>query len=346
MIVGNMGYVGPTVVQTLRQLHPNSTLTGFDTGFFAHNLTTASRLPESLLNQQVFGDVREFPQSCLEGVDTVIALAAISNDPMGDRYQAITHDINFEATLNLARKAKAQRVKHFVFASSCSIYGFVEGGPRRESDALNPLTAYARSKVATEEALLELADETFTITCLRFATACGWSERLRLDLVLNDFVAGAIAKGSIHILSDGTPWRPLIAVSDMALAISWAMARPADNGGRFLAINTGSNEWNYQVKELAAAVAAAIPGVEICIDPAGAPDKRSYSVNFDLFGRLAPEHQPRVSLAEAVQGLKQGLESIGFADSEFRESDLIRLRVIANHLESGRLNPSFRWQQA
>ena len=171
--------------------------------------------------------------------------------------------------------------------------------------SVNPLTAYARSKVASEKSLAELAGPDFIVTCLRFATACGASPRLRLDLVLNDFVASAVTSGVIKILSDGTPWRPLIDVEDMARAFDWAIDRSASNGGEFLVVNAGSNVWNYQIRELAEAVANAVPGATVEINKNAAPDKRSYRVDFSLFESLAPDHQPQVTLEQAIAELKR-----------------------------------------
>ena len=193
--------------------------------------------------------------------------------------------------------AEQRGVGRFVFASSCSIYGAAEGRPKRESDQLNPLTAYARSKVAMENALRASNAGEMTVTCLRFATACGMSDRLRLDLVLNDFVASALATGEITVLSDGTPWRPLIDVSDMARAIEWAIGRDTDRGGRVLVVNAGSNAGNYQVRDLAQVVAAELPGTRVSINTAAPPDLRSYQVDFSLFAELAPAHLPAVPLA-------------------------------------------------
>jgi nucleoside-diphosphate-sugar epimerase len=206
------------------------------------------------------------------------------------------------------------------------VYGFADHAPRTETSAVNPLTAYARSKVNAEQGLQPMANPDFQITCLRFATACGYSDRLRLDLVLNDFVASAIAVKKISILSDGTPWRPLIHVKDMARAIDWAIQRKEGDG--FLVINTGSNPWNYQVRELAAAVQKIFPEVEVSINANAQPDKRSYKVSFDLYEKLAPNHQPQISLQDAVEDLKKGLLSINFSDSNFRQSGLIRLKTI------------------
>src|SRR5437588_8710626 len=301
LITGPMGYVGPVLTRHLRHRFPQAELIGFDSAFFAHNLTGTKRLPEALLDRMYFGDIRNFPAELLDGVDVVVHLAAISNDPMGKEFESVTEDINEKASIALAQKAEERGVGRFVFASSCSIYGAASGGPRRESDPLNPLTAYARSKVAMENALRSSNADKMTVTCLRFATACGMSDRLRLDLVLNDFVAGALATGEISVLSDGTPWRPLIDVSDMARAIEWAIGRSADQGSRFLVVNAGSNAGNYQVRDLAEVVAAELPGTKVNINREAPPDLRSYQVDFSLFAELAPAHLPAVPLAQSVR---------------------------------------------
>ena len=286
LITGNMGYVGPGVVRELRQAYPNAELIGYDLGLFAHCLTGTGRLPETYLDQQVFGDVRALPAGLLAGVTAVVHLAAISNDPMGTAYEAATLAVNHAASVQLARLAKRQGVPRFVFASSCSLYGLGGDEAKTEASPLNPLSAYARSKAATEHDLLALAGSGFQVSCLRFATACGWSERLRLDLVLNDFVASATATGEINILSDGTPWRPLIHVRDMARAVLWAVGRDTSQGGHFLCLNVGADAWNYRVSELAETVAQALPGIWVRLRPDAPTDLRSYRVDFSLFRRL------------------------------------------------------------
>jgi nucleoside-diphosphate-sugar epimerase len=346
LITGNMGYIGPCVADQLRRSYAGARLIGLDMGYFAHCLTGARALPECRIDAQHFSDIRNLSEEVLEGVDAVVHLAGISNDPMGKTYEDVTAEINYESSVHLAELAKKSGVKRFVFASSCSMYGFAEGGPRKEDADLNPLTAYAKSKARTEEGIRRLASENFVVTSLRFATACGMSERLRLDLVLNDFVAGAVASKEITILSDGTPWRPLIHIKDMARAIDWAVGRNAEMGGHFLAVNTGSTEWNYQVKDLAEAVAEVIPGVNISINKNAQPDKRSYQVDFGLFKQLAPGHQPQVNLKMAIEGLRDGLEGMGFRDKDFRNSPYIRLRVLSGFRESGALNDRLEWQQS
>jgi nucleoside-diphosphate-sugar epimerase len=279
----------------------------------------------------------------LSGYDAVVQLAAVSNDPMGNQFEAVTFDINQNATVAIAKAAARAGVKNFVFASSCSVYGVAEGGPRKEADPLNPITAYAKSKIGTERELLKI-DSDMVVTCLRFATACGMSDRLRLDLVLNDFVACALSTGEITVLSDGSPWRPLIDVADMARAIDWAVERSASNGGRYLAVNVGSNDRNYQVRDLACAVAAAVPGTKVSINTSAPADSRSYQVDFSLYRSLAPNHQPVVDLKQSIQNLMSGLKRMNFKDMDFRSSELMRLKVLQGHIANNRLTTELDWK--
>lgn len=343
LITGNMGYIGPCVVQRLRTSYPEAKIIGLDTGFFANCLTNSEILPECRVNMQYFEDVRKVSIDLLKDIDAIIHLAAVSNDPMGNTYEKVTHEINYLASIDLARKAKDAGVKSFVYASSCSMYGAADDGPRTETSPVNPLTAYARSKIATEKDLQTIADNKFKVTSLRFSTACGMSERLRLDLVLNDFVACAITSKQITILSDGTPWRPLINIKDMAKAIDWAIKRDINNGGEFLAVNVGSDGWNYQVRELAEFVAQVIPDVKISINKNAQPDKRSYRVSFELFRKLASNYQPEVDIITTILELKRGLEAMHFNDQNFRTSMFMRLKVL-NHLrEIGMLSETLEW---
>jgi nucleoside-diphosphate-sugar epimerase len=342
LVTGNCGYIGPSVLRRLRQSYPQATLVGLDKGYFAHCLTNADLLPECRADVQHFADVRRFPAELLRGVDAIVHLAAISNDPMGKTFEEVTYEINHRASVEIARMAKAAGVKRFVFASSCSVYGLADDTPRSETSPLNPLTAYAKSKIRTEVDLEKLADRNFTVTCLRFATACGMSDRLRLDLVVNDFVACAVSSKNITILSDGTPWRPLIHIRDMAAAFDWAIGRDAASGA-FLAVNAGSDEWNYRVKELADAVASIVPGVSVSINRTAPQDSRSYRVDFALYRKLAPNHQPRVDLATTIRELKAGLEAMGFSDSNFRNSKYMRLMVLKELREKGLLDANLEW---
>jgi nucleoside-diphosphate-sugar epimerase len=343
LITGNMGYIGPCLETHLKTTIPGATLIGFDMGYFATCLTNTKILPECKIDTQHFGDVRKIHKSLLRDVEAIVHLSAISNDPMGNTFENVTLDINYRASVNLAKMAKEMGVKTFVFASSCSMYGAAEGSAKTEKSELNPLTAYARSKVFTERELVDIAGDGFKVTSLRFSTACGMSPRLRLDLVLNDFVACAIASKQITILSDGSPWRPLINVKDMARAIEWAITRDPGDAGKFVAVNVGSNEWNYQVKDLANAVAELIPGTRISINANAAPDKRSYRVNFDYFMKLAPRHRPQYDLIRSVEELRDGLIEMKFDDQQFRNSTFMRLNMLNQLRGSGLLNENLEW---
>jgi nucleoside-diphosphate-sugar epimerase len=342
LITGNMGYVGPVLVRRLRDSYPDAELYGLDMGYFGNCISSNEILPECRLNQQRIADVRSFPAEFMAGIDAVVYLAALSNDPLGHAFEETTLDVNYRSCIRTAKMAKAAGVGSFVFASSCSVYGYAEDGARTENSLVNPLTAYAKSKVWTERDIAALASETFKVTCLRFATACGMSDRLRLDLVLNDFVAGAVAARKITILSDGTPWRPLIHVKDMARAIDWAIQRdPAP--GCCLTVNVGSDQWNYQVRDLAEAVAQVIPGIEVSINKNAQPDKRSYRVSFDKFKELAPGYTPQVDLITAITELKDGLDAIDFNDRNFRDSKFIRLSTLMRLKKQGLLTDNLEW---
>ncbi len=338
-----MGYIGPELIKRLRASYPNAEIVGVDLGFFAHCLTGADVLPERNVDHQYFQDVRKIDADLLKDVDAIVHLAAVSNDPMGNAYESVTAAINHQSSVDIAKLAKESGVSAYVFASSCSVYGYAEGDARDENSELNPLTAYAKSKINTELDVCDLADDNFKISCLRFPTACGMSDRLRLDLVLNDFVASAVATNKITILSDGTPWRPLIDIKDMSRAIDWGISRKADSSNQFLAINVGRTEWNYQVKDLADAVKELMPDVEIEINTDAAPDKRSYRVNFSKYADMAPDYMPQVDLMQSIKELKTGLEKICFNNPDFRNSQFMRLKVLTSHQENGRLTDQLEW---
>lgn len=343
LVTGNTGYIGPVLGRHLRENIHDMTLVGYDTGFFSHCLTAADVSPEINYNVQYFGDIRKFDEKILDGIDVVVHLAAISNDPMGNTFSDITEEINSKASEEFAKATKKMGVKKFVFASSCSMYGTSEGGKRKETDELYPLTAYARSKVYMEKVLEFLADDNFEVTCLRYSTACGMSPRLRLDLVLNDFVACALVTGKIQILSDGTPWRPLIDVQDMVRSMEWAIKRTQFDGGNFIAVNVGKNEWNYQVVEIANEVVKRIPGTKIEINKEAAPDKRSYKVDFSLYASLASNYLPVVDLAQSIDELATGLKKMNFIDPDFRVSEMMRLKVLQNLKQKQLLNEKLYW---
>jgi nucleoside-diphosphate-sugar epimerase len=342
-VTGNLGYLGTVLNKILLENYPSSKIIGYDTGFFAHCLIGADYNPDHGVSIQYFGDIRDISLAHLNDIDVVIHLAGLSNDPIGKEFEAITSDINREASVRLARLSVQAGVKNFVFASSCSIYGYADGSAKKETDPANPLTAYARSKIGTENDICELDLESMIFTSLRFATACGWSNRLRLDLVLNDFVACAISSREITVLSDGSPIRPLIDVEDMSRAIVWAMTRDTINGGQFLIINTGSDKNNFQVKDLANEVKKQILGTSITINSDALIDKRSYAVDFSLYKKMAPNHQPKILLQDSIKRLYNGLLSVNFINKNFRQSSFNRLFMLKNLILSKKINSTLRW---
>ena len=350
LITGNLGYIGPVLCKFIKQNNPNSFIIGYDTGFFL-NSQIASELEKErpYIDIQIYGDVRDNNKVSryIKEVDYVIHLAAISNDPMGKEFEIVTHEINNKASIDIAKAAIKNKCKAFVFASSCSVYGQGSDKPRKELDTVNPLTAYAKSKISTENNLKEILLESSPtkITCLRFATACGYSPNLRLDLVLNDFVATAISENQIKILSDGTPWRPLIDIEDMARALYWACHR---NNGKILEImNAGSPGWNYQVKDLAYKVSQFInnkKNINISINKSAAPDKRSYRVNFDKFYSLAPkEFTPQIDIETSIKRMVKAILPFKDRLSLERRDYLIRLCVLKNLKKNKKIDDKLYW---
>jgi nucleoside-diphosphate-sugar epimerase len=335
LVIGNMGYVGPVLVKHLWESNANYDIRGYDQGLFAHCLLGVDELPERYLVNQYFGDVRQFNIAVLDEIDAIVYLAAISNDPMGKEFETLTHDINHLCALKIANEAKKKGVQKFIFASSCSVYGAGGESAKVESDTVNPLSAYAKSKVDAETSLSSLANSDFVITCLRFATACGISPRLRLDLILNDFVATAILKKQINILSDGTPLRPLIHVKDMARAIEWSIQRDRNNGGEFVIVNVGSNDWNFSVLELAEEVSKCLGGVKIIVNKEAPPDKRSYRVNFNLYKSLAGEFVLVEKIQNTILDIAKQINQSNFQMEDFYNSDFIRLNVLRKMVRKG-----------
>jgi nucleoside-diphosphate-sugar epimerase len=340
LITGNQGYIGPIVAEHFKNV--GATITGLDTGYFDNCSNSELLAPDHFVDYQINKDIRNINESDFKDIDHVVYLSAISNDPMGIEFEVVTNDVNKLCAIKCAELARKVGVKSFVFASSCSVYGAAgDGEIRDENSPLHPVTAYAHSKINAEKELSLLANDTFKITCLRFSTACGFSPRLRLDLVLNDFVSSAILNREIKILSDGSPWRPLIHVKDMARAIEWATIR--DNKINFISLNVGDDRWNYQIKDLAFAVAELIPGTTIKINKDAAPDKRSYKVSFKLLKQLAPDYAPKVTLQEAIEDLTLGINNYLKSGNSFSTIKSIRLAQLRELIKQGFIDKELFW---
>ncbi|MHC5065729.1 MAG: NAD-dependent epimerase/dehydratase family protein [Planctomycetota bacterium] len=259
-------------------------------------------------------------------------LAAISNDPMGDMDPDLTWSVNRDGSIRLADLAKQAGVGRFLFSGSCSVYGKCGSEALNESSELNPLTAYAESKIKTEEHVSQLADDGFTPAYLRNATAYGHSPALRIDLVANNLLASAICYGEIRIMSDGTPWRPLIHCKDIARAFV-AFAEAPKEAIHNKAINIGGNDENYQVKDVADQVQALLPEATVAFTGEAGPDPRDYAVNFDLLGKCLPDFRLEYDLQKGMQELYDKYRQHNFSAADFEGDQFIRLRTLSSRLE-------------
>jgi nucleoside-diphosphate-sugar epimerase len=343
LITGNQGYIGPILTRHLRNTHPDATIVGMDMGFFEQDTVVPGALAnKDQPHEQRTKDVREVTAEDFRGIDAVVHLAAISNDPMGKAFEEVTFEVNHKASVRVAQAAKEAGVRKFVFASSCSVYGKAGNQQCGEDAPLFPLTAYAISKARAEEDLSKIATSNFQVTAYRFATACGASPRIRLDLVLNDFVATGITSKRIDILSDGTPWRPLIDVQDMSRAFEWAVYE-RDAHGPYMVLNAGRSDWNFQIRALADTVSKMSGGIPVTVNPAAAPDSRSYSVDFTQFEKLGILAKTPRKLDQSVSEVLSVLADAKDLTPEFRTSRFIRLKTLTNLREAGKLDQTLRW---
>jgi nucleoside-diphosphate-sugar epimerase len=316
-VTGHRGYIGVHLVDVLQRA--GHTVTGCDTALF----DGCAWEPFPAADVELRKDVRQLELDDVRGHDCVMHLAAISNDPMGDVDPDVTLSVNRDASVRLAELAKEAGVPRFLFAGSCSVYGRATDHDVVESDPLNPLTAYARSKIEVEEAVRVLADETFTPVFLRNATAYGDSPMLRIDLVVNNLLACAHALGEIRIMSDGTPWRPLIHCRDIARAFL-AFADADVPGG--VAVNVGGNDENYQVRDVAALVQELVPDARIEFTGEAGDDPRSYRVSFDLLARLVPSFRLEYTLRRGMAELHEKRREHEFSREDWDGDRFVRLR--------------------
>jgi nucleoside-diphosphate-sugar epimerase len=320
-VTGHRGYIGSHLVDVLKQ--QGHTVVGCDLGLFDGCQWEPLVPPDS----EIAKDVRAVVERDLDGCDCVMHLAAISNDPMGDLDPQITFDINRDASVRLARVAKAAGVPRFLFAGSCSIYGAGEKLDLDENDPLNPLTAYAKSKIETEVAVSELADDAFSPAYLRNATAYGHSPMLRIDLVVNNLLASALSYGEIRIMSDGSPWRPLIHCRDIARAFAAFAAAPRE-AIHDQAINVGGNSENYRVRDVGDQVQRLVPDAKVVYTGEVGADPRNYRVNFDKLGRHLPEFKLQYDLASGMEELHRKMVEHGFGREDFEGEQFVRLRTL------------------
>ena len=340
-MTGNLGYVGTVLTPMLA--HAGHDVVGLDAGYFRDCVIGPA--PDSRVSRQILKDVRDAEREDVSACDAVIHLAALSNDPMGDLDPALTEAINLRASERLASLAMDAGVERFLFASSCSIYGQSPDAALTEESPLNPLTAYARSKVGFERFLASAAGERFSPLSLRNATAYGFSPRLRVDLVVNNLLGSAMTSGEVKLLSDGTAWRPLVHVEDMSRAFVTALSTDRRRWHN-LALNVGVEQDNFRIRDLATLVAGVVPDSRVTMAEGATADSRNYNVSFQRIRDVLPGWRPAYDVPRGTEHLYRTIGAGGLTRDQFQGHVFSRLKHLLCHREAGRLDAALRWSDS
>lgn len=341
LVTGHNGYVGTVLTPML--VEAGHDVVGMDTNLY--QAATFGEDKGSSAVPSINKDVRDVTHDDIDGFDAILHLAGLSNDPLGDLNPELTYEINHRASVRMAEMARELGVERFIFSSSCSNYGAGVDDWLSEESAFNPVTPYGRSKVMVEQDVARLADDHFSPTFLRSATAYGVSPRLRFDLVINNLTAWAYTTGLVYLKSDGTPWRPVVHIRDMALAFVAALHAPRELIHNE-AFNVGRPEENYRIRELAEIVAEVVPGSRVEFAEGASPDKRNYRVDSSKIARVLPEYRPQWTARKGAQELYEAYQKIGLQVEEFEGPRYRRIDHIKMLMADGRLNDRLRWQTA
>lgn len=336
LVTGHRGYLGSVMAPYL--LEQGYDVVGLDTGYYDE----CTLVPDRVEIPEIRKDIRDLVPEDLKALYAVVHLAALSNDPVGNLKPRWTEEINHQATVRLAELARDAEVRRFLFSSSCIMYGQSEVEEVDEAAPLDPKTEYARSKVRSEEALRELAGDVFTPVYLRNGTVYGVSPRMRFDTVLNDLVAAAVITGEVKVYSDGSPWRPVVHVEDIARTFHRVLEARRDDIHNE-AFNNGAQHLNHQIIELAEFAAEAAGGCEVEVLGEPSADQRTYKADFSKFARTFPDFEFKWTAREGARQLADTFREIGLEREQYEGRKFVRLRWLEHLLESGRLDDSLRW---
>ena len=338
LVAGDRGYIGAVLAPFFRVA--GHEVDGLDLGLYEGCDLSALPAEGGLRTAR---DIRDAEPSQLAGYDAVVCLAALSNDPLGDLNRETTFSVNLEGTLNLARAAKQAGVERFLFASSCSLYGAAGSAPVAEDAELFPVTPYGETKVLAERELSLLADDNFSPTYLRNATAYGASPRLRLDIVVNNLTAVAMTTGEVRLQSDGSPWRPLVHIEDISRAFLAAAQAPRELV-HDQAFNVGRSEDNVQIRQVAELVRDAVPGSRLSFAEGAGPDLRNYRVDFAKLDATFPDLKLNWTVRDGIDELAAAYAQAGLTYDDFQSSRFVRLRRIRELLSAGDVDELMRRQ--